>query len=361
MKICRWVMYLALCAICLMAGGRGRAGQDDYLVGIYYFAGWWHELPNKWNIDGHDWRADFPGRVPTLGEYNDQETMDREIAAAASHGVDFFQILWYPEHGGAAVERALNAGVRTFLASPNAGRMKFTIEFVNHPPFELSTDAEWEEACKEWCTAMKSPSYLKIDGRPVFKIHGMDFFYQQNGDDIGKVTGRLDTLRRIAKENGVGNPLIAGGVMLGGVPSAKRAAPFDYLTTYMDVPDLPKKAELYPYDLLIMHAEQGWVRYAEQSSKPYVPSVPAGWDPRPWKYTRASFAFPTREEWTGALTSVKGALDKYPRLGLPASGGKKKMFLIYAWNEFGEGGIVAPTQGEKEMKLEGVREVFGGK
>jgi len=34
------------------------------------------------------------------------------------------------------------------------------------------------------------------------------------------------------------------------------------------------------------------------------------------------------------------------------------MLLIYAWNEFGEGGITAPTRGEKQMKLEAVREVF---
>jgi hypothetical protein len=35
------------------------------------------------------------------------------------------------------------------------------------------------------------------------------------------------------------------------------------------------------------------------------------------------------------------------------------MLLIYAWNEFGEGGIVAPTRGENGMKLEAVRNVFG--
>jgi hypothetical protein len=32
---------------------------------------------------------------------------------------------------------------------------------------------------------------------------------------------------------------------------------------------------------------------------------------------------------------------------------------IYAWNEFGEGGIVAPTRGEQSMKLEAIRAVFG--
>jgi hypothetical protein len=56
---------------------------------------------------------------------------------------------------------------------------------------------------------------------------------------------------------------------------------------------------------------------------------------------------------------VKTALDKYPNLGIPVTGGRKKMLLIYAWNEFGEGGIVAPTEGDKEMKLEAIRDVFG--
>jgi hypothetical protein len=35
------------------------------------------------------------------------------------------------------------------------------------------------------------------------------------------------------------------------------------------------------------------------------------------------------------------------------------MLLIYAWNEFGEGGIVAPTRGDGRIKLEAIRKVFG--
>ncbi|MGB8371149.1 MAG: hypothetical protein ACLPYZ_18225 [Limisphaerales bacterium] len=346
-------MLILLCAFCLAASEHAIASHNDYLVGVYYFAGWWQKSPNKWTTDAHDWRPDYPRRLPILGQYNDQDTMDQEIIAASSRGVDFFQILWYPNGG------PLNEGLRTFLASTNAARMKFTIEFVNHPPFDLSTDANWEAACKEWCAAMKHPSYLRIDGRPVFKIHGMDYFYKQNGDDPKKVRARLDTFRRIAKENGLSSPLISGGVMPGGVPLPYRAAPFDFVTTYMDMPDLPQRTEIYPYELLIQHAEDGWIRYAGHCSKFYVPYVPSGWDPRPLRDPRASFAFPTREEWIAALKRVKAALDKYPRLGIPAKGGRKKMLLIYAWNEFGEGGIVAPTRGEKEMKLEAISEVFG--
>jgi hypothetical protein len=237
--------------------------------------------------------------------------------------------------------------------------MKFTIEFVNHPPFMLTNDADWEAACRQWCAAMKHPSYLRLDGRPVFKIHGLDFFYQQNGNEQKQVNARLDVLRRTAKENGLSDPLISAGVPLGGVPPASWVAPFDFLTTYMDVPNLPQRAEPYPFELLIKHAEAGWLSYAEHSSKPYVPFVPAGWDPRPWRDPRPSFACPAKGEWMAALGRVKTALDEHPKLGIPIRGGTKKMVLIYAWNEFGEGGIVAPTRGEKETKLEAVRSVFG--
>jgi hypothetical protein len=94
--------------IVLAQQGRALAGEkqsapegfDDTLVGINYFAGWWKESPNKWHgqgwsVNDPDWRPKHPERVPLLGEYNDQATMDREILAAASHGVDFFAILYY--------------------------------------------------------------------------------------------------------------------------------------------------------------------------------------------------------------------------------------------------------------------------
>ncbi len=144
-----------------------------------------------------------------------------------------------------------------------------------------------------------------------------------------------------------------------GLTTGPVVAPYDFLTTYMVVPDLPQRAEPYPYEDLLKLAQDGWKAYGEGSEKPYVPFVPAGWDPRPWKDPRPSFDLPNRKQWTAALRGVKSALDKYPKLGFPVEGGCQKALLIYAWNEFGEGGIVAPTKGEGEMKLEGIKAVFG--
>ena len=86
----------------------------------------------------------------------------------------------------------------------------------------------------------------------------------------------------------------------------------------------------------------------------------AGWCPRPWEDPRACFKFPTRAEWEAELRGMKSGLDSSANLGLPLpGGGRQKLFTIYAWNEFGEGGIVAPTRGEQTMKLDAIHAVFG--
>lgn len=350
-----------LTVILLMSLITHTFAADRTLVGVYYFAGWWREHPNKYIEETRDWRLDYPERRATLGAYNEQATMDREIDAASSHGVSFFQILWYWQGNHPTTREAhqdkLNVAIEQFMRSPNASKMKFTIEYVNHPPFGITSESDWEWACREWCGIMKHPSYLRIDGRPVFKIHGLSFFEQQCGG-VSQASERVKTLRRIAAEAGIGDPLISSGITSGPMPSAERTAPFDFLTTYMDVPNVPRRAELYPYATLLKLATDLWANAAANSPKPYVPYIPAGWDPRPWHDPRASFEMPTREEWLDALRSARKAMDSNERLTIPSKEGPVKMVLIYAWNEFGEGGIVAPTEGRGTMMLDGIREIF---
>ncbi|HOQ88352.1 MAG TPA: glycoside hydrolase family 99-like domain-containing protein [Phycisphaerae bacterium] len=359
------------------SGAREDASHhDEYLVGVYYFAGWWRDQPNKWQRGGRDWRADWPQRVPTLGEYNEQATMDREIVAAADHGVDFFQILYYCRpalvNGRSPEPHAdkLNAALEQFMASPHAGRMKFTLETVNHPPFDATTDQEWAEACHLWAQAMKHPSYLRVDGRPVFKIHGYELFLRSAGGDVETARARLDVLRQAVRDAGAGEVLLSAGILPEQLFPGELPNEFDFLTTYMWMPgggrvasdseDSPRNAPLRPYAELIDYAEAGWKIQNDKGPRFYVPYVPAGWDPRPWQDPRCSYAMPTRVEWIDALQRVKRALDTSPRLGAPKKDGSRaKMLLIYAWNEFGEGGIVAPTRGEGMMKLDAIREVFG--
>jgi hypothetical protein len=360
------LLYLSSFIALLVFGGCKSMAigetSKEYLVGAYYFAGWWREKPNKWTTGGQEWLPSYPEREPLLGLYNEQETMDKEILVAAQHGVDFFFILYYPMYGidPGSNEQKLNEGLRTFLASPNNHLLKFAIEYVNHPPFHLPTDELWEEACRKWAEVMKHPSYLRVAGRPVFKVHSIYFLMQESGNDIAKMKARVDTLRRIVKEVGIPDPIIAGGMGPDEMVSVDVAAPFDFLATYMGFANMPATDKPYPYEDLIKFAEKSWIAHASRDPKPYMPYVPSGWDPRPWKDPRPPYTMPTREEWKFALRRVQAALDKYANLGIPiGNGSRQKAFVIYAWNEFGEGGFIAPTKGEGTMKLEVIKEVFG--
>jgi hypothetical protein len=353
------------------------SGLDDgTLVGINYFAGWWEELPNKWhgrgwNVNELDWRPEFPERVPLLGDYNDQATMDREIAAAASHGVDFFAILWYyPKPGSRQQKYAplLNKGLETYLASDNAGMMQFFLEYCNAPDFSASGEQEWASCVATWVNAMKHPSYLRIDGRLVFKVHGVTQFLRANDNDLELCQDRLDSLRDAVRRAGLGEMIIGVGISGQTPPLGAKWPParlFDFTGTYMCVPEIEGRETNYPYATLAKQARMT-LRNRLSDPLPWMPYLAAGWNPRPWTHPGAAphyhrfFEFPTRDEFVSEMKAMKEAFVQHPSLGLPKKdGSRQKIFTIYAWNEFAEGGIVAPTKGRSTMMLESIKSVFG--
>jgi hypothetical protein len=342
------------------------AKGDRPLVGASYFAGWWR--PNKWNYDPAvgDWRARFPQRVPLLGEYNEPSTMDKEIVAAAEHGVDFFLILWYYNGPDDSREREknarfLNEGLKTFVKSPEAHRMRFAIEYCNHQPYQVKTADDWNHCIKTWVAAMRHPSYLRVGGKLVFKVHSWHHFWDENGKDATACRARLDGLRKAVREAGLSEMIIGCGI-----PSGEKIAPghpagdlFDFTGTYMEVPDLPQREADYPYEKLAEFARPTRAAHAKDKI-PYVPYLGAGFNARPWPDHRARFAIPTKDEWMRELRTTQADLERLENLGFPLPDGRRqKALTIYAWNEFGEGGFLAPTQRENYMKLQAIRDVFG--
>jgi hypothetical protein len=368
---------LAMAMACGVSSAEPNAKtpEKDILVGVNYFAGWWKEQPNKWHGQGWkigqpDWRLQFPERVPTLGEYNEQATMDSEIIAASNHGVDFFAIhYYYPRPGTNETKHApyLNRGLEHFIASPEAHRMRFCIEYCNPLRFSAQTDEQWVECVSTWVEAMKHPSYLRVDGRLVFRVHEVSSFIKANQQDLDLCSKRLDTFRAAVRDAGLGDMIIGVGLSGHTKKLGKKWPPasiFDFTGNYMCVPEAEERAENYPYATLAAQARRTMQERIDEPL-PWMPYLAAGWNPRPWTYPNAAphyqrfFNFPTREEFTAELSEMKKSLAEHPTLGLPKKDGStQKAFTIYAWNEFGEGGIVAPTKGSGTMMLEAIKDVF---
>jgi hypothetical protein len=239
--------------------------------------------------------------------------------------------------------------------------MKFILEFCNHRPFEVKTDEAWDRCVEYWVEQMRHPSYLRVGGRPVFKVHSGGGMIQQCDGDVKTAKARLDRFRKAVADAGLGRVLIGAGYHAGmKVPAGHWAATlFDFSACYMDVPPLEQKEDDYPFDTLAEFTDSAR-RQRGDDAVCYLPYMAAGWNPRPWPDTRARFALPTADEWLRELERMKRDLGEIETLGLPLpDGGVQKAFTIYAWNEFGEGGFVAPTAGDKYMKLEAIRQVFG--
>lgn len=341
------------------------------LVGVNYFAGWWKGQGDKW-LDPRnasvDWRPLYPQRVPLLpdGMYNTQPGMDEEIGAAADHGVDFFQILYYnrfptPRAPNAAL---LNRGVTNFIHSSNASRMSFYISLCNSPPFAVEDDSQWQSIIEQdWLPALAHPSYLRIDGRLVLKfIDAPGFFQRDCNASRPCVDRRLDYLRSRVAAAGLGELLLGAGTppnfyITNTTRDLGVADQYAWSGLYGIVPDLTP-LQVYPWAALANASREVRLQHAAQPI-PFLGHGMSGWDARPWGgEDRPVFAFPTDAEWRAYLAQL-GADVQAHSLGFPRRNGSvQPAFNLYAWNEFGEGGILAPTRGWKYTRLQAIRDTF---
>lgn len=122
-------------------------------------------------------------------------------------------------------------------------------------------------------------------------------------------------------------------------------------------------ARIFPYAEVLKYQADARGNQSHDAA-PYLPNVIAGFDPRPWEEQAPSFAAPSQAEWVAALTQARDfVLDPANRVfGFPdttSPTGIRPALSIYAWNEFGEGGILAPCVGDAGSRLAAITEVFG--
>ena len=323
-------------------------------VGAYYFDGWAGKS-NRWQDDSA-WTTrnppthltkrmieEFADREPIWGWRDDSlAIMERQIDLAADHGIAFFAFCWYWNKDPQKVDQdPKHIGLQLFLKAKNNHRLKFCLLVANHGGYLFQGADEWEHAAQGWLPYFQHPQHVTVAGKPLVII-----FNSGNGDQDG--FARLQHTARAAGLPGVAIAACGGG-------DAKLG--FTHTTHYNVVPGYAAGSEAHKFAELVQAQQRAWRGSREQ---PYLPTLSVSWDKRPWEGERGlgqkpGWYFPDRtpEQFTAALESAVAWMDQHPEQTTA-----ERLMLLYAWNEFGEGGYLAPTKGDPEgAYLKAVKQV----
>jgi hypothetical protein len=348
-----------------------QAGGEEVVLGAWYFGGWSFTA----DATGHTWHIGpgltewKPSRKPVWGWRSDSlEIMKTQIDYAADYGLSFWGFVWFEEsllaqRGGDMP--LLNKELEIFLAAPNRHKLKF---------FLLCTDpvspSNWDKICDASIKFLKEDNYLRIDNKPVIVFFEMDAFLKNYGNVYADVNAALQKYRRKAREAGIGEILV--GARTWPVPEVRDyqkrfvESGFDFLTSYQyegygGVREKSKTSQENDYSVMMKYDIQALDDVTREKTLPFIPTVGVGFDVRPWEKCHGvdkGLGHPL-EYYTGNTSEKIAEHVDQGIQWIKANPDKilARMLIIYAWNEYGEGGWLVPTESEGNARLEAIKKV----
>lgn len=380
---------------------------------IYNNSAWFYEkIPNMLSSN---YRKSFR---PLLGYYDllDQRVMDTHIKMAASRGLSFFAFYFTPNSLGKQTE-ASSVAINSFIASQNKYGMKIclSLELIENPnctswlnyrdtlvrevakyilnqtqtsidtsyltlQFDSTVQPVLIDAMSPWINFCNNPSY-----HHEFIAHLKDYIYTRTGKELYilmRTPSQLETECNIAayynifhNANNRNYKIVDGFTSLIGNQGIQ---PYDASIN-----------GLFNYDSLAARSYQGSLKWNSNLTEvgssgsfnnnilrfynntcnnstikiPYVPSIATGYDIRPWGHpsNQGWFTNNTPTGFNYFLKSSKNYLDfihqnitTIPSPFKPID----KMLLIYAWNEWGESGILEPSEANEYKYLDAISEIL---
>jgi hypothetical protein len=305
------------------------------------------------------------------GEYNEAEPewAEREIDAAAGHGLDVWMHCWYWHGGTMRCQSQLENG---FLKARNRQQMRFALMWANHDwsnHWPGTSDGQTalmsrqrhseEDMMKaiDYCLEryFHQPNYWRIDGGLVFGIYSIDSLLR----DLPPERWRriLARMRERAAKEGLGDlHLQANDVSPASVAKVKELG-FQSATLYQTagpaISTIPKGGRV-PYGKIAVHAVPYWRQLRERCAVPFFPDCTVGWDNSP-------------RVGASARMVTQRSPDQFERLMIAAkhflaeSGpGVPKIVFLSSWNEWTEDHVLLPDTVFGYSYLEAVRRVFRG-
>ena len=344
---------------------RAVAGAGSAVrAGAYYFDGWAGPLDDfhfRGLVSGR-----YAGREPLYGWRDDTpRSMEIQLEWAHRYGIRFFAFDWY-YRPGRTQSPLLNHALGLYRRLPDHHGVGYAITYVNTNTGEdfVVRPSAWAGVVRHWVAQdLASPDYVRVDGKPLLIVLDVQGFTRQFGGPAG-VNAALRTLRRTAVAQGLPGVFVVGGVYVDRrfdwdwYRWVSRAETFDAFTQYA----APAAAGTTPgersYPTVVSAMEADWNAF-RASGAPFIPSVMAGWDPRPWQLTIGGRLWWFRRS-PAQVGEFAAAAFRYATANPIEPAPAKPIVLLEAWNEFGEGAFLAPTVGSCHRYGEAVARALAG-
>lgn len=113
---------------------------------------------------------------------------------------------------------------------------------------------------------------------------------------------------------------------------------------------LPPRAANYVEATRETELATRWIYSYSGTRIPYIPMLMAGRDGTPWA-DGVTLWGSTPVQWENHCAAMRQIMSQWPKTSL-------RILNIYSWNEYGEGGILAPTNENGYAYLAALRRVF---
>lgn len=308
--------------------------------------------PARWH-----YRLPFYGKV--VGENvvevrgNTREIMDREIDYAHAAGLDYWAFVIYPE------DNALSQGLHLYLASEKKSRIKFCLNLQGGWEAGGGPTA-WPGKLARYIRYFKEPSYQTVlNGRPLVYLYSVEGLVGPGKfEDWAAVRTAFDALRAAVIAAGMPSPyIVAQGWSPDTLKEQAATLGLDAIGAYAS----SGGAKAGSYADLARHTEHRWDGF-KAVGEPVIPLVTTGWDmrprvetPVPWVKGGDMEQYYEAPKPAELATHLKQAITwcrEHPEAA------EARTILIYAWNEFDEGGWLCPTLKEGSARLEAIGRVL---
>jgi hypothetical protein len=277
------------------------------------------------------WFAEVLGENKVRIDGSRQATMDREIDFASDAGLDYWAFLLDD------ASSSMSTALKQYLQSPRRKRINFCIILHNTLGVHASL---WPAERDRAVAVMKEPGYQTVlGGRPL--VYVFDVMYEGEFP-----TDRLAEFQAAAGKAGL-NPYL---VFMGWDPEGDFTR--QSLRGFHAVSAYSYGGGQTNFQQLAQSLEQNQWQNAAKAGVPYIPLVTTGFDRQPrrdnpvsWEKDlvyRGPAIFPAAaspQDLAGhlerALTFVRTHLKMCPA----------KAIIVYAWNDYDQGGWLAPTLG----------------